>query len=392
MDQTNTATPPDTGKGQKFKFFTGPTKAYIVKGADGAPDQYVIEGIASSNVRDRYGDTMSAQCQASMLKQSKDLTMFGNHSYDVPGDVYGKCVESNLEVSGETIDLAIKMQIAQSNPDAMKSWELINKDGITLAFSIGGIILDAEIDDENDNGDSWFPPLIINDLELLEISLVGIPANPRSYTRSFIEDIKKSAFKAAQRDPGVTKALLKSIGVKSVDEDFTDLRDAEVVNDQLAAEAGEGAEAPAAEAPAVEASAAPAEAMPAAELAVTVETGIDKVTLYRSGGNELPLFVLDLSDLTATTKAISDFTVQRDAISTEITTKTSERDALVNEIAELQKKADLLRATPTGRQTKAHAGGTSTADVDLTKMTDAELRAHIAQSRSVPSTIGTDDV
>ena len=36
-------------------------------------------------------------------------------------------------------------------------------------------------------------PLIINGLELLEISLCGIPANPRAYTRSFIEDIARSS-------------------------------------------------------------------------------------------------------------------------------------------------------------------------------------------------------
>lgn len=380
--KTTTATEPaKPGVGSKFKFFTGPVKAFTRKNAETGKDEMFIAGAASSNVRDRYGDTMSAQCQASMLTQAKGLTMFGNHDYDVPEDVFGKCATSQLSTESDIIDLDIEMQIAQSNPRAVKSWELINKDGVTLAFSIGGIILEAEIDEDNDDGSSWWPPLIINDLELLEISLVGIPANPRAYTRSFIEDIKKSAFKGASRDPGVTKAYLRSIGVKGVDEEFPDLREAEIANAAAAATAG-----------AVETAVEPIET-PAVEGTVAIASG--PILLERDGVNadgsktavqcahETPCSTYaahiaqgeaDAIVATARTNVEASQT-ELSALNAEIVTKTAERDALVATVAELEVKKTELAATPTGRQTQAHAGGSSNTK-PLSQMTSAELLAH----------------
>jgi HK97 family phage prohead protease len=200
--------------GQQFRFYTSTVKAYK-RAAAGGTEDLILKGIASSNQRDRYGDTMSAQCVSSLVAQSKKLTMFGNHDYDVPEDVFGRCDSSNLETEGDVIKLAIVMAIAKSNPRAVKSWELINEDGVRLAFSVGGIITEAEVDVENDDGTGWSLPLIINGLELVEISLCGIPANRESYTRSFLEDIKKSAFRAVTGDRNIQKAFLQSMGVET---------------------------------------------------------------------------------------------------------------------------------------------------------------------------------
>lgn len=378
--KTTTATEPaKPGVGSKFKFFTGPVKAFTRANPETGKDEMFIAGCASSNVRDRYGDTMSAQCQASMLTQAKGLTMFGNHDYDVPEDVFGKCATSQLSTESDIIDLDIEMQIAQSNPRAVKSWELINKDGVTLAFSIGGIILEAEIDEDNDDGSSWWPPLIINDLELLEISLVGIPANPRAYTRSFIEDIKKSAFKGASRDPGVTKAYLRSIGVKGVDEEFPDLCEAEIANAAAAATAGttptatetpvaESIETTATETTVSDAASAPSN--PADPNSETWEdVGGEIKALAAKAQQEADAIVA-----TARTNVEASQT-ELSALNAEIGTKTAERDALVVEVKALEVKKTELAATPTGRQTQAHAGGSSNTK-PLSQMTSAELLAH----------------
>jgi HK97 family phage prohead protease len=391
-----------TGVGQKFRFFTGAVKAYTRKSADNTTDEKIIEGIASSNQRDRYGDTMTVSCLSSMLQQCQKLTMFGNHDYDVPECVYGKCGESTLETDGDKITMAIKMVIAESNPRAVKSWELIAKDGVTLAFSVGGIITDAEVDVENDDGSSWWPPLLINDMELLEISLCGIPANRESYTRSFLEDIKKSAFKVAMRDPGVQLAFLRSIGVKSVAGEFADLRDAETVNAEIAAKGvllekdgtnGDGSKTgvhckhdpvcesfeahvalePEVEVPDEQCSHRCKHHRAAATIALNVELDAETKKLLDAAVAEATRIINEAKD--AATATTADAQKELSAITAEIETKKAEAAALTTQRDELQTEVTKLKATPTGRQSQATPGGSSTIKpADLAKMTADELR------------------
>lgn len=409
MDTTIEA--PETtrdGKGKVFRFLTGTCRAFTVKNAETGDDDMFIEGIASSNVRDRYGDTMTAQCQASMLLQSQKLTMFGNHSYDVPEDVYGVCDQSKLETNGDVIDLAIVMRVAKSNDRAVKAWQLISADKVRLAFSIGGIILDAQIDEENDDGSFWFPPLIINDLELLEISLVGIPANPRAYTRSFLEDIKKTAFKVASRDPGVQKAFLRVLGVKSVEEEFTDLGDAGASTADLTPvepEAGskacawkDGCEKSNAagsllcaehiKAAPIEGVEAPADGIVKEGIEVPADDGVTREATLgdeaapQNTEQQLSLRVDVSAEVTDEAKRLLDEIETRAAalkdecaaLDAQITEKKSELATLDADVTRLRDEADKLKATPTGRQTQAHAGGRSTAAKAPRDMTDAELR------------------
>jgi|GEM_PF-4719527 len=344
-----TTAPHAAGKAT-FKFFTGKVKAFIAKDLAGE-EQYYIEGIASSSVRDRHGDTITAQAQAQMLEQAKGLTMFGNHDYDVPEDVYGVCEESHLEASADIVDLAIRMRVAKSNPRAMQCWDLINKDGVTLAFSIGGGITEAEIDEENDDGYSWFPPLIINGIELYEISLVGIPANPRAYTRSFLEDIARGTFKSMTRDEAVRAVLLKKLGFASVEE---------------APPSAEAVAADATATPEVEAAETPAEARVEAStneglvLAVNVDTS--------QARDEIAALAAELDQQISA----------RDALKAEVDALLAQRAATHAECEALLKTLAELKATPTGRQSKTATSGGSSGNgtaliVDLTKLTADEL-------------------
>lgn len=170
-----------------FKIKTGIVKAIKEAGENGAPDRYFLEGIASSTVVDRHGDTITESAQSQMLAAARDLTMWLNHSYNVPEDILGVCRQSNLQAAvdnGEDcLDLVIRLEVYPDNPRAMKSWNAVQW-GAQLGFSIGGAVTDFEWVDEDD----WWSALIINGLDLYEISLVGIPANPRAYTK-FVEDI-----------------------------------------------------------------------------------------------------------------------------------------------------------------------------------------------------------
>lgn len=166
----------------------GALKAFTKKESGDAADRYFISGTASSSVEDLYGDTLTEKCQASMLAQaSNHLTMWLNHDYDVPEDIAGACAEAQLKNSTaedgtSCLDLDIVMEVDPENPRALKAWQHVNR-GIRLGFSIGGFFLDYELvfEDEND----WWGHFVVDDILLLEISLVGIPANPRAYTKTF---------------------------------------------------------------------------------------------------------------------------------------------------------------------------------------------------------------
>jgi len=153
-------------------------------------DEMYLSGAASSTVVDRMGDTLDATCQASMLEQSRGMTQFLDHVYDLPESILGTCVESSLAMAtdpkqGDCIDLNIVIRIASDNERAVKCWRHV-QNGVKLGLSIGGIFLDVDLRDEDD----WMSGLIVHAIELLEISLVGVPANPRTYTK-FIAEMTK---------------------------------------------------------------------------------------------------------------------------------------------------------------------------------------------------------
>jgi phage head maturation protease len=217
--------PPGPEIPRDFSFGGALTKAWKVKATadDGTVTELLyLSGVASSSVRDRQGDTITAQCQADMLEQlqagiGRDghrLTMFLNHDYDVPEDVLGNVNESRLTASapadGEdaVIDLEIVCRVTSENPRAVMAWKIVN-DGISLGFSVGGSLTEYEVDDENDDGESWCPPLLINGMALWEISLCGIPANPRAYT----EQLKTASAQTRLAALAAAHRFMREIGV-----------------------------------------------------------------------------------------------------------------------------------------------------------------------------------
>lgn len=208
--------PPGPEVQRHFKIHSlGGMKALTVKDVSGAgPDTMYLQGTASSTVRDRHGDTITAGAQAMMLEAAQGMTMWLNHSYDVPEDILGTCEESTLVAAtdkdgADCLDLNIRCKIDANNPRAVKTWQHISG-GTQLGFSIGGEITAFDFDNENDDGSSWCPPMIINGLELYEISCVGIPANPRAYTRTFVEEMSRGLMRSVARDKNVRDVVMKT--------------------------------------------------------------------------------------------------------------------------------------------------------------------------------------
>ncbi len=420
-----TATRPralDQDDPRKFEMFSGATKAIAIKDDSGVT-HYYIEGTASSSVKDRMGDILDEQCQASMLAQSRGLTMWLNHSYKVPEDILGTCVESTLERAtdpeqGECLDLLIRVEIDPENPRALKSWQHIQK-GTKLAFSIGGYFKDVElIEDPNDYW-NWY--YIVSDLELLEISLVGIPANPRAYTeelRSYIVAQAEQIVRDARVAPSearllVRKALFGGAAVEEVPVNTcaqdgcieTAAQDSHLCSTHRAAlaasvTAGEGASVDAKALSDMQSSAV-ISAMKCLKSAVThgmctesagnVSAAHAIVKALLPDETEIPGDAdLDGEDGKA---AVVTVTLDTDikAAQAQIEAAAEQlRELIVQieqksaEVKDLEQKAEQLKATPSGRSTQStYSGGSSddepTADASLYYKSTTELAASAAR-------------
>ena len=176
MDQIQAAV--DTAMpGAKFQIFSGILKAQ--RSADG---KMRLHGVASSTTKDLHGDTMAATAIEDMEKAANgNLTIFLNHSYNVPEDVAGSVESAKMKVRGvdafgnPNYDLDMDILVNDANDRAVKAFEAIER-GTKLGLSIGALIPEGGARKDKDA-----KTFIIEHVDLLETSLVGIPANPRSW-------------------------------------------------------------------------------------------------------------------------------------------------------------------------------------------------------------------
>jgi len=139
-----------------------------IKSEKSAKDFYII-GYASTPTIDRQDEIITAQAlkaaEGDLLKP-QNSTLFLNHNYDKP---IGKITEVKYTDAG----LLIKVLISETEPKIRKQIE----EGLWTSFSIGGIIKEIEqIHDKELDKDI----VKITSIELVEVSLVGVPANPEA--------------------------------------------------------------------------------------------------------------------------------------------------------------------------------------------------------------------
>ena len=135
--------------------------AFSIKKEDSNTDSksVYIEGYASTVDRDRSGDVVSAAAWKKGLENYlKNPIILAYHDHDDP---VGRMVEHRIDSKG----LWIKARISA----AAEIYELV-RDKILTAFSIGFKIMDADYDKSAD-------VFLIKELELVEISVVSVPAN-----------------------------------------------------------------------------------------------------------------------------------------------------------------------------------------------------------------------
>lgn len=170
-------------------FVPASLKAY--RDADG---KMKLQGVASSTVKDLHGDNMLSSALEDMERAANNnLTIFGNHEYKVPEDVYGSVRKAamrpagTVDAAGDPIyDLDFDIAVNDKNERAIKTWEAI-EGGTKLGLSIGAMIPEGGAVRNKKTG-----AYTIAHVELLETSVVGIPANPRSWIQNAVKSIRES--------------------------------------------------------------------------------------------------------------------------------------------------------------------------------------------------------
>lgn len=173
-----------------FKLFTGTLKAYETESGD----RYV-SGTTSSTIRDLHGDAMAMSALKSMEETAKqNMTVFLNHNYNVPEDLFGSATDARIvkrmdEETGEEVydlDIDVKVCPEDENPQAMQAYRAIKR-GVKLGLSIGARVEHA---DKKRDDKSGIDTYVINKVRLLEASVVGIPANQRSYLHNAVKSLR----------------------------------------------------------------------------------------------------------------------------------------------------------------------------------------------------------
>lgn len=135
------------------------SSAFSVKAAEGNSDAVYIEGYASTTDIDRQGDIVpSSVWEKGLQNYLKNPVILAYHDHSKP---IGRMTDHKVDSKG----LWIKARISA----AAEVFKLI-KDDIITAFSIGFRVIDAEYN-------SAAEAFLIKDLELVEISVVSVPAN-----------------------------------------------------------------------------------------------------------------------------------------------------------------------------------------------------------------------
>lgn len=193
-----------------FKMYSGALKAF--EGADG---RKMLSCTASSSVEDLHGDTMTAACVSDMGPQAKrkNMVIFLNHSYNVPEDVFGYVADARIvsratgDDGASIFDLDLDVVLNEANERAIATYAAIKDQGVKLGVSIGALITDWKLKDEKAG---FWGGLIIEGVNLLEASIVGIPANPRSWVQNAVRALKSIAPQGTEVKEGQSATLAVS--------------------------------------------------------------------------------------------------------------------------------------------------------------------------------------
>jgi hypothetical protein len=185
------------GAAYEFCDFKIHTNAMSVFNPSGVPEDLpLVRMCGSSTQRDLHGDTMTRDALDSMTVVQENLSIWLNHDYTVPNSLFGVLYQRpEIMVKNGIADLWILVRSILSNPDAARTYGYIKNDGVKLGCSVGCQVLEYELDGVKDMKDEeevmWAmlkgAAVFISRVRTVEWSVVGIPANQRSWVENAIK-------------------------------------------------------------------------------------------------------------------------------------------------------------------------------------------------------------
>lgn len=148
----------------------------------------VVTVVASSTEKDLQGDTMAITALQDMCEVPLGQSVFLNHTYFLPDSFFGKTVVTPTIVQNSGVaDLHTAYGVYVQGDAAKRTYDQIKNFGARHGVSGGFMVTQYSF--EGDSEDSWFAPIIIEHLIKVEDSIVGIPANVRSWVEHSIEGL-----------------------------------------------------------------------------------------------------------------------------------------------------------------------------------------------------------
>lgn len=120
---------------------------------------------------DRHGDTISPDGWKLDAYKANPVLLWAHDSHSLP-------IGQTLNARVESLKLRGEMSFAKH--DFAKDVKDLVDAKILRAVSVGFAPKKYEEAKDRDDGDSWFPPLNFLEQELLELSVVPVPANPNA--------------------------------------------------------------------------------------------------------------------------------------------------------------------------------------------------------------------
>jgi len=132
---------------------------------------FEIEGYASTTDKDRQDDIITHEalidCKDHLLQKGSSTVLY-NHDYKMP---IGRVLRTRIDSKGLIVRVGI------SNADDVKNVRTKIKEGVLKSFSIGGRFKRVQVERNEEGKIVSFKVL---KMELFEVSVVSVPANPEA--------------------------------------------------------------------------------------------------------------------------------------------------------------------------------------------------------------------
>lgn len=159
---------------------------HITKSGDG---KMIIKGFANTSDKDRIGDVvLPSAFKNSLAEYMENPVILFQHNWD---KVIGKCIKAEIIEEGEMKGLYIEVEISGATDVSDVKTKIL--EGSLKTFSIGYNELDADFNETEGVN-------VVKELELLEISVVTIPCNPKAKFTVEAEAQKDGSEKSFEKD------------------------------------------------------------------------------------------------------------------------------------------------------------------------------------------------